>query len=224
MPRITIFLDISILHFKDGLNPRNFADLSQFLFPVVAPTAPAAPAPAGGALTTPAGSLSVTNVFNYAALPSNFQLCYCQHADRSLRSTMVIEVGSSIPNKTLDPTGATMRTTLSYLDPHITGDRLITRNCAVFTLTSQGPDGTKEFLRTVPSCRIPDDSANVIRAWYAIFSIPAANHGIFVQPYFCFRLDANATTGFTIGDDIDLLKFDVPGKFSDCMSSLLTVP
>jgi len=102
-----------------------------------------------------------------------------------------------------------MRTTLSYLDPHITGDRLITRNCAVFTLTSQGPDGTKEFLRTV---------------WYAIFSIHAANYVIFIQPYFCFRLDANATTGFTIGDDIDLLKFDVPGKFSDCMSSLLTVP
>ena len=28
-----------------------------------------------------------------------------------------------------------------------------------------------------------------------------------------FRLEANATTGFTCGDDADLEKFDIPGKF-----------
>ena len=106
-----------------------------------------------------------------------------------------------------------MRTTLSYLDPSVTGDHLITRNGAMFTITSQGPDGTKESLCTVPSC--PNDSPAAIRAWYAVFSIHAANHGIFVQPYFCFRLEANAITGFTIGDDTDLVKFDVPGKFSN---------
>ena len=129
------------------------------------------------------------------------------------KSVMVVEFSSSIPNKTLDPTGATTRTTLSYLDPPVTGDRLITRNGAVFTFTSQGPDGTKEFLCTVPSC--PDNSPAAIHARYDVFSIHAANHGIFVQPYFCFRLEANATTGFTIGDDTDLVKFDVPRKFSD---------
>jgi len=74
------------------------AYLGQSPFPVVAP---AAPAPVGGALITPAGSLPVdspvTNVFNYAALPSDVQLFYCEHADRSLmmtRSTIVIEFGS----------------------------------------------------------------------------------------------------------------------------------
>ena len=41
------------------------------------------------------------------------------------------------------------------------------------------------------------------------------SNGIFVPPYFCFRLEANATTCFTIGDDTNLVRFDVPGKYSD---------
>ena len=104
-----------------------------------------------------------------------------------------------------------MRTTLSYLNPPVTGDRLITQNGAVFSLAPQGSDGVKKFLCNVPPC--PDSSASAILTWYNIFSDHAANHGIFVQPYFCFRHDANATTGFTIGDDTDLVKYDVPGKF-----------
>ena len=61
-------------------------------------------------------------------------------------STMEIEFDSSIPNMTLDPSAATMRTTLSYLDPPVTGDQLFTRNGAVFNLAAQGTDGTMEFL------------------------------------------------------------------------------
>ena len=221
---VTVYLDIVVFHFKDGLNPRDFADVSQSPFPVVVVAAPAAPAAAvaataalapPGGTAAPPGSLPITNVFNFPALPSDVRRRYTLHAGRKMmtRSTLEIEFDSSIPHKTLDPTGATMRTTLSYLDSPVTGDRLITRNGAVFTLTSQGPEGVKEFLKNVPSC--PNDSPAAIRAWYAVFSIHAANHGIFVQPYFCFRLAANATTGFTIGNDTDLVKFDVPEKFSD---------
>jgi len=134
----TIYVDLSVLHFQDDLNPRDFADVSQSPFPVIVV---AAPAPAAAAATAalappgdtaaPTGSLPVTNVFNCAALPSDVRLRYAQHADHSImmtRSTLEIEFDSSIPNKTLDPTGATMRTTLSYLDPPVTGDRFITRN------------------------------------------------------------------------------------------------
>ena len=68
------------------------------------------------------------------------------------RSVMDIEFASTIPNLTLDLSGATMRTTLSYLDPPVTGDRLITRNGSVFHLATQGNEGAKEFLRHVPPC------------------------------------------------------------------------
>ena len=123
------------------------------------------------------------------------------------RRTIDIEFDSSIPNNTLDPSGNTLRTTLSYVDPPVTGDLLITWNCAVFNLAALGTDGAKELLRNVPPC--PGNSTTAIRNWYNVFSVHAANHGIFVQPYFCFCLEANATTGFTFGDDTDLVKFDV---------------
>jgi len=126
---------------------------------------------------------------------------------------MDIEFDSSIPNTTLDPLGSTMRTTLSYLDPPVTGDRLITQNGAVFNLAAKGTEGAKQLMLNVPPCQ-GTSTTTTIRNWYNIFSVHAANHGIFVQPYFCFRLEANATAGFTIGDDADLVKFDVPGKFS----------
>jgi len=125
---------------------------------------------------------------------------------------MEIEFDSSIPYTTLDPTGNTIRTTLSYLDPPVTGDRLIIRNGAIYSLLPQGSDGAKQILLNVPACS--GTSTTVIRNWYNVFSVHAANHGIFVQPYFCFRLEANATTSFTVGDETDLVKFDLPGKFS----------
>ena len=65
----TIFLDISVLHFKDGLNPRNYADLSQSPFPF--PVLPAAALAPPGGIAAPTGSLPVTDIFNYAALPSD---------------------------------------------------------------------------------------------------------------------------------------------------------
>ena len=207
----TVFLDISVLHFKDGMNPQNFADVSQSLFPVIAAAAATALAPTGG-LAAPTGSIPVTNIFNYAALPSDVHLCYDQHANTSKMmtpSTMDIEFASSTPNRTVDPSSSTMRTNLSYLNPPVTGNRLITQNGAVFNLASQGTDdGAKECMRNVPPCLGKSTTAN--RNWSNVFSIHAA-----VQPYFCFCLEANATAGFTFGDDIDLVKFDVPGKFSD---------
>ena len=121
------------------MNPRNFADVSKDPFPVLPPP-PAtalALAPTGGSLATPAGSIPVTNVFNQNALPSDVRLRLEQDMDLSqmmTRSTMEIEFDSSIPNTTLDPTCNTMRTTLSYLDPPVTGDRLITRNGAIYSL------------------------------------------------------------------------------------------
>ena len=105
-----------------------------------------------------------------------------------------------------------MRTTLSYLDPPVTGDRLITRNGSIFHLAPQGHEGVKEFLKNVPTCL--DDSDATVRLWYDVFCDYCATYGIFVQPYFCFRHNANSTTGFTIGDDTDLIKYDVPKKFS----------
>ena len=169
-----------------------------------------------GNLATPTRSIPATNIFNYNALPTDVLLRYNQHADSSKMmtcSTTDVEYHLTIPNKTLDLTGATLRTTLSYLNLPVTGDRLISRNGAVFNLAAQGTDGTKEFLRNVPPC--PDTSIAAIRTWYTVFSVHAANHDIFVQPYFCFRLDANATKGFTIGNDTDLVKFDLPGKYID---------
>ena len=51
---------------------------------------------------------------------------------------MDVEFDSTIPNMTLDPSGATMRTTLYYLDSPVTGDMLITRNGSIFHLAPQG--------------------------------------------------------------------------------------
>ena len=129
----TIYLDISVLHFKDSLNPQNFANLSQSPFPVIVVATPAAAgttpaatslAPAGGALAPPAGTVPVTNIFNYRALPLDVRLWFDLHAGRKMmtRRVMDVEFGSTIPNMTLDPSEATMRTTLSYLDPPVTGD------------------------------------------------------------------------------------------------------
>jgi len=53
---VTIYLDLGVLQFQVGMNPRNFADISQSPFPVLPPPntpAPTAPAPAGGTLATP---------------------------------------------------------------------------------------------------------------------------------------------------------------------------
>ena len=63
--------------------------------------------------SVPAGSIPVTNIFNYRALPSDVRLRFDQHAGRRLltRSVMDVEFASTIPNMTLDPSGATMRTT-----------------------------------------------------------------------------------------------------------------
>ena len=123
---VVLTVDLSLLHFTDLPNPRNFADMSKDPFPSPKAPAPLAPAaPAGGALATPAGTVPVTKIFNYTALPSDVRLRFDQHADSSTmmtRSTMAVEFGFSIPNLTLDPTGNTIRTTLSYLDPPVTGD------------------------------------------------------------------------------------------------------
>jgi len=121
-----LLLDLSVLHFTSLPNPQNFADMSKDPFPSPKAPAPKAPtAPAGDTLAPPAGTVPVTNIFNYAALPSDVRLRFYHHADSIMmtRSAMDIEFDSTIPNLTLDPTGNTMRTTLSYLDPSVTGDR-----------------------------------------------------------------------------------------------------
>ena len=110
------------------------------------------------------------------------------------QNNMQIEFDSLIPNKNLDPTGNTMRKILSYLGSPLGGHRLFARNGALFSLKPQWSDGEKEFLANVPSCS--GTSSTDIRNWY-----------------FCFRLEANATTRFTYGDDTDLEQFDIPGKF-----------
>ena len=79
-------------------------------------------APAGGALAQPSGTVPVTNIFNYRVLPSDVRLWFYQHNGRKMmtRSVMDVEFGSTVPNLTLDPSVATIRTTLSYLDPPVT--------------------------------------------------------------------------------------------------------
>ena len=64
-------------------------------------SAPSTTAPAGGTLAPPAGSVPVTNIFNYTALPSDVHLRFDHHADTSkmvTRSAMDIEFASTIPN------------------------------------------------------------------------------------------------------------------------------
>jgi len=151
-PKIVVLtLGISVLHFTLIPNPRNFSDMS--LSPFLSPKAPAPPAPAapaGDALASIAGTVPVTNIFNYRALPSDVRLRFDLHAGRKMmaRCVMDVEFESTIPNMT-DPSGATIRTTLSYLDPPVTGDRLITRDGSVFHLAPQGNEGAKEFLKHV---------------------------------------------------------------------------
>ena len=124
---VVLTFDLSLLHFTDLPNPRNFADMSKDPFPSPKAPAPLAPAaPAGGALAPPAGTVPVTNIFNYRALPSDVRLRFDHHSSNKMmtRTMMALEFSSTIPNLTLDPSGATMRTTLSYLNPPVTGDRI----------------------------------------------------------------------------------------------------
>ena len=114
---ITLVLDLSMLHFTPIPNHRNFADMSKD--PLPTPKAPASTtassAPAGG-IAVPPGSLPVTDVFNYNALPSDVRLQLDQHTDPSKMmtcSTMEIEIELLIPDPTLDPTGNNMCITLS---------------------------------------------------------------------------------------------------------------
>ena len=82
---IVIILDLSVLHFTSLPNPQNFADMSKDPFPT--PKAPAATVPAapvGGALSPPAGSVPVANIFNYRALPSDVRLRFDQHAGHKM--------------------------------------------------------------------------------------------------------------------------------------------
>ena len=230
-----IFIDTGQLYFIYESNPSNFDDLQLDMpfSPIrppppppatgtgttidlntrVAPVATASPAPVSR-ITTPTGALPSTDVFNLAALPMDVHLWLDQHTDPSTmmtQSTMQIEFNSLVPNKTLDPTGNTMRKSLSYLDPPGGGHHLFARNGALFSLKPQGSDGEKQFLANVPSCS--GTSTTEIRNWYHVFTIHAAAHGFYVQSYFCFCLEVNTTTGFTCGNDTDLEKFDIPGKF-----------
>ena len=80
---------------------------------------------------------------------SDVRLHLDQHTDPNTmmtQSTMEIEFDLLLPNMTLGPTGNTMCTTLSYLDPPGSGNHLIPCNGAIFGLTSQGTDGEKQFL------------------------------------------------------------------------------
>ena len=131
---VVLTFDISVLLFTLIPNPRNFSDMSLHPFPVPRSTPAASADPASGSLATPPGTVPVTNIFNYTPLPLDVRLRFDHHADTSkmmTRRTMDIEFDSSIQNMTLDPTGRTMRTTLSYLDHPVTGDRLITRQCCI---------------------------------------------------------------------------------------------
>jgi len=92
----------------------------------------------------------------------------------------------SLELNTLDPTSNTVRTTLSYLDPPGSGNRLITRNGAIFGLPSQKIDDEKLFLANVPACS--GTSTIDIQNWYHVFTVHVTAHGFFIQPYFCFAL------------------------------------
>ena len=76
------------------------------LSPFPTPKAPAATtiAPPGG-VAAPAGSLPVTNIFNYRALPTDVRLRYDLHVNRTMltRRVMDVEFDSTIPNMTVDP-------------------------------------------------------------------------------------------------------------------------
>ena len=143
-----LYIDIGRLHFIAEPNPYNFDHFQlDTPFPTTRPPpAPAGPALDVNALVAAlaahtaalssaastststtaqagnsalAGSIPVTNIFNYRALPSDVRMRYDLHANRTMmtRRVMDVEFESTIPNMTLDPSGATMRTTLFYLDP-----------------------------------------------------------------------------------------------------------
>ena len=118
---------------------------------------------------------------------------------------------TTIPNLSKDPNGTIMRTAEYHLDPGGIGHRLITRDGTCFALTEHStPASEKAFLSTMPPCK--GTSARDIRSWYHRFTAHAAQHRVYVHPYYCFRPYSGSSNGFNIGTDTDTVTYDLPDK------------
>ena len=149
--------------------------------------------------------------FNFSKLPVDVMARYKTKQNREL-----IRGADLNPFKTEIPMQSNPNlkcTQLYYLDPPVTGDRLITRDGTYFHLRDQGGAQEKLFIQNTPTCHGPTPPD--IRAWYAAFTVHAASKGYYIHPYFCFRKESmNSTYGFSAGADDDHTHYDLPIKYS----------
>ena len=149
--------------------------------------------------------------FNYKALPGDVQSRYQAKQNRELvTGSSLIPFATDIPSNS-NP-NINMKQ-LYYLDPPVTGDRLITKDGTYFHLRDQGGAQEKLFIQNTPICS--GKSPSEVRAWYMAFTVHAASKGYYIHPYFCFRRESmNSTYGFSAGIDDDYTLHDLPIKLA----------
>jgi len=159
------------------------------------------------------GYISTLSSFGTSKLPPDVRDRYLQNKDTNhlMPGSAMTRFITKIPDLSKDPNGTIMRTAEYHLDPGGIGHRLITRDGTCFALTEHStPASEKAFLSTMPPCK--GTSARDIRSWYHRFTAHAAQHRVYVHPYYCFRPHSGSSNGFNIGIDTDTTTYDLPDK------------
>jgi len=169
--------------------------------------------PANPANPSSSGYISALNSFGTSKLPPDVCDRYLKNKDSNhlMPGSAMTRFLTKIPNLSKDPNGTIMRTAEYHLDPGGIGHRLITRDGTCFALTEHStPASEKAFLSTMPPCK--GTTARDIRSWYHRFTAHAAQHRVYVHPYYCFRPHSGSSSGFSIGIDTDTVTYDLPDK------------
>ena len=165
----------------------------------------------------PSYSSNLLSVFNMNALPPEVRIRYETHKTKKLmRGSDMKPFPTDIPFNN-QPTQT--REQYYYLDPPVTGHRLITIDGTLFNLrTDLGPKNDELFIKGAPRCL--GNTAEDIRTWYMTFTRYAAEKGKYVHPYFCFRKGNVASTyGFSAGNDSDHVQHDLPRKYEPALET-----
>ena len=147
--------------------------------------------------------------FNINQLPANAQ----QRCDTKTRGELLCQ-NKMKPVRTDTPevrNPSKMRAMHCCLNPPVTGNRLITRDGAVFHLCDHGPKSDQMVITSAPRCE--GNKPEETQSWCMVFTEFAAAEGKCVHPCFCFRKDnMTSHTGFTFGDNDNMNQCNPTGK------------
>lgn len=128
--------------------------------------------------------------------------------------TEMVPYATEIPDMWRDPSGETMRTSIShFVAPNI----LATKDGHLFRAFTE-KSIEKRFTHDVPEFDASQGTnPTTVRMWYHEFVKHGMGSGVYIHPYYCFRPGANSVHGFTCGTDTDNEQFDLPSAFAPAL-------